>query len=828
MPDSDRRLVERTLGGDTDAFGDLVERYWEPVHGLALEKTRSPDDADDVAQDAFSKAFLELAQLRDPTRFGMWLRRITTNLALEWWRQRDSRERRHQAPDVLALYHPSPGPAEILESQDASDRLWEAMDRLPPEHRQALVLYYVEGCTERAMAHFLGVSSPTIHWRLYRARRRLSAELRQVLVGDMRRRQGRGREAREKVSAILPPLAILRPAKRRLLERWGLRALVAVGCVGLAGLPAIISRRSSPLDASTSLHTPRAQQAFYVHRERRALPSMSVHWEPRSPRAGDLVRITAAGPDLGSDGGTPELHFLIETRYPIDHAIPMQPDADAWSARISIPGEARAVFFYVSPRKEGPHDLQRIAYLSTEKLLRRYGRGFPVCDASGVPVAGSRQLQAEMARLQGAPSQDVLDLLDREIRRYPQQFGAHRARWQVLLEQVEQSPEIKAAVRAEQEELRRRHDSSPELLWHLAAIRPDDRTQLYRELVQRFPGHGRADEALYRLSLQYGMTDNWQQRAATLEQLIDIHPQSPYVDEAARDLLLAVAHVDPGRATELADSLLRKGGTLTIAPALEQQQKISRAAIGGSLPNALAYSLLHDLLSLQGDFPQATALAEGLVHSQVRDPGPYLYIGRRLAGLACTSRLIHTTLQYPHDVPLAIEVLTAGLPYATSEYARQLPGFLTLFGPEHSWKAQRESQAEEMQQVRWALLHALGQACVADRQYDRAIRHLEEALHLQRAHLGDVPPDPKTAVLLGQIHERSADWEKAEQAYVRAFDHWYTHPVAESGLERVHLARYGGKGRLRAALAESWNAGLVVRESVGDQVGNARVKHLLR
>lgn len=520
MPDSDRRLVERTLGGDRDAFGDLVERYWEPVHGLVLEKTRSVDDADDLAQETFSKAYEELAQLRRPARFGVWLRSIATNMALDWWRQRESRERRHSAPDVVALYQPVLGPDESLELRDAAERLWKAMDRLPPEHRQALVLYYVEGCTERAMASFLGVASPTVHWRLFQARRRLSNELRQALAGSIRRREGHGREAREKITAALPLMACFLPVKRHLLARWGWRALLAAGCAGLAGLQATRSIDLPTWLAADPSPTSPLQSGFRVHLERWELPAMSVLWEPRAPRAGDQVRVTAAGPNLGRDEEPPELHYVTERRYPIDHSVPMQPDMDGWVAQILVPSGARAVFFYVSPEKEGDHDLQGVAYLSTEKLLRRYEHSFVVHADSGVPVPGASQLQAEMARLRGDAPGDVLRLLDNEIRRYPEGFGAHRVRWQVMLESAGHSPDIGARVRAVQEALRTRHGGNPELLWQIAAMRPEDRIPLYKELSERFPGHDRADEALYRLSFQYGMTGDWTQSTAVLEKLL--------------------------------------------------------------------------------------------------------------------------------------------------------------------------------------------------------------------------------------------------------------------------------------------------------------------
>jgi RNA polymerase sigma-70 factor (ECF subfamily) len=87
---ADADLVARTLAGDADAFGGLVERHKSWVNGLALAYSRDFDQADDLAQEAFVEAYAHLASLREASRFAGWLRQIVVNRCKMWARQRRS------------------------------------------------------------------------------------------------------------------------------------------------------------------------------------------------------------------------------------------------------------------------------------------------------------------------------------------------------------------------------------------------------------------------------------------------------------------------------------------------------------------------------------------------------------------------------------------------------------------------------------------------------------------------------------------------------------------------------------------------------------------
>jgi len=84
MNPTDAELVQQVRQGDQEAFSELMARHQDYVHGLAYHLVENFEDARDLAQDAFVRAYLHLGQLRDPARFGPWLRRITQRVCLDW------------------------------------------------------------------------------------------------------------------------------------------------------------------------------------------------------------------------------------------------------------------------------------------------------------------------------------------------------------------------------------------------------------------------------------------------------------------------------------------------------------------------------------------------------------------------------------------------------------------------------------------------------------------------------------------------------------------------------------------------------------------------
>ncbi|MEW6754500.1 MAG: sigma-70 family RNA polymerase sigma factor [Candidatus Latescibacterota bacterium] len=244
MGEGDEILVRRVLQGDRQAFADLVERYTALVHGIALEKVRRPELAEDLVQEVFVRAYQDLPRLREPGAFGPWLGRVTGNLALDWLRRRQV-HLQAVAASVPGFGLPEPlQPDEILEQGEVARAVWEALDGLDPALRRVAVLFHLEGCTLRQIARFLGVPRRTVRWRLYRARRALHRELEELVFREAACTPARRRRLCERVLAGLPlAFAFPAPSRSACLGRWGRWVAAGTGGVGALALLGVLSSR---------------------------------------------------------------------------------------------------------------------------------------------------------------------------------------------------------------------------------------------------------------------------------------------------------------------------------------------------------------------------------------------------------------------------------------------------------------------------------------------------------------------------------------------------------------------------------------------------------
>ena len=158
MDAKDQVLVREVLAGNNEAFGELVERYTRLVHGVILHKVRQADEVEDLVQDVFCKAYQELTNLREHDKFAPWLARMASNRAQAWLRQRSAHMVHHQREDFARWNPDEKTPEGQLEARETCGVVWEALDRLSPEYRQVLLLYHFEGCAQREIARFLGIT----------------------------------------------------------------------------------------------------------------------------------------------------------------------------------------------------------------------------------------------------------------------------------------------------------------------------------------------------------------------------------------------------------------------------------------------------------------------------------------------------------------------------------------------------------------------------------------------------------------------------------------------------------------------------------------------
>lgn len=170
--DEDHTLVEATLAGDTDAFGELVDRYEKQLYNVTYRITGSLDDAMDATQTAFLSAYQKLEQFDPRYRFFSWLYRIAVNEAIDIVKGR----REHSLPDPLP--DPSaPGPERRYEAAEKALGVQEAILDLTENQRVVIVLRHYLGLTYKEMAEAIGIPAKTVKSRLYSARQRLQSLL---------------------------------------------------------------------------------------------------------------------------------------------------------------------------------------------------------------------------------------------------------------------------------------------------------------------------------------------------------------------------------------------------------------------------------------------------------------------------------------------------------------------------------------------------------------------------------------------------------------------------------------------------------------------------
>ena len=176
MRTEDGYVIHKCLNGDKAAFGLLVDKYKASIYALAYSKLRSFEDAEDVTQEVFIKAYLKLRTLRWWDNFLAWLYAITSNLCTDWIRSKSKRPDREfvadQEPDVLNR----PSMNSYREGL-VRESLNESLESLPDTYRQALTLYYLGGMSTKEIARFLGISPNNVAQRLRRARAKLKEEM---------------------------------------------------------------------------------------------------------------------------------------------------------------------------------------------------------------------------------------------------------------------------------------------------------------------------------------------------------------------------------------------------------------------------------------------------------------------------------------------------------------------------------------------------------------------------------------------------------------------------------------------------------------------------
>ena len=166
--DADQVIIDRILAGDRDAFGILISRYSDPLYRHAVGMTGSPDDAADILQNSFIKAYQHLGEVRG--RFDAWVFRIVANGCKDWLKNIRRTHLSYEEDDQPSGYET---PDEELDRGELRGDLDRALAALPASLREAFVMKHVEGRSYEDMAEMLETTVGALKMRVHRAREAL-------------------------------------------------------------------------------------------------------------------------------------------------------------------------------------------------------------------------------------------------------------------------------------------------------------------------------------------------------------------------------------------------------------------------------------------------------------------------------------------------------------------------------------------------------------------------------------------------------------------------------------------------------------------------------
>lgn len=187
---SDAKLVELTLAGDREAFGQLVERYQSPIYGLVCHYAGKYGEAEDLAQETFLEAYRNLKQLKEHDKLSAWLKGIAYRVCMNWLRREEKRLQKtvsHEAATAEEISYEAiitagvPADEELTRS-DIRGAVLDAVASLPEKYQLPVTLRYLQELSYAEIATFMELPKSTVRGILYRANKLLREELREVWV----------------------------------------------------------------------------------------------------------------------------------------------------------------------------------------------------------------------------------------------------------------------------------------------------------------------------------------------------------------------------------------------------------------------------------------------------------------------------------------------------------------------------------------------------------------------------------------------------------------------------------------------------------------------
>ena len=189
---TDQYLIDKVLNGDTNAFGELVDRYQNFVFTIAIRILKVTEEAEEVAQDSFIKAFDSLSSFRGESKFSTWLYRIVYHKSLD----RIKMNKRHRTYEIIeeitddSLDHIENG-LEFMLSTERTNIIKKCIDQLPEDEAAIISLYYFEEQSVKEIAKVTDLTEDNIKIKLYRSRKKLFSLLEGYIKPEMSNKNGK-------------------------------------------------------------------------------------------------------------------------------------------------------------------------------------------------------------------------------------------------------------------------------------------------------------------------------------------------------------------------------------------------------------------------------------------------------------------------------------------------------------------------------------------------------------------------------------------------------------------------------------------------------------
>ncbi|GAA4094118.1 RNA polymerase sigma factor [Mucilaginibacter panaciglaebae] len=179
----DRYYIDKVKNGDPASYAFLVNKYKDMVYSISLKILRDADDAQDLAQDCFIKAYQQIHSFQGNSKFSTWLYTIAYRTAITRLKENKVstitlNEEQHEMPDNL------PGQFELLHARQVKQQVRAAIQKLPEIDALLVTLYYINDLPIKEIEEITGLSKPNVKIKLYRARKVLEKDLRFLLEGN--------------------------------------------------------------------------------------------------------------------------------------------------------------------------------------------------------------------------------------------------------------------------------------------------------------------------------------------------------------------------------------------------------------------------------------------------------------------------------------------------------------------------------------------------------------------------------------------------------------------------------------------------------------------